>query len=124
MENNNENQVNIELTEEIYNKMEKGQLEHKDDNEILTLKKFPMFVKLLGLEKKEMDINGIKLMIDEIQDNNSDKGDKASVNNSDSEHEFMDLEVQGVCINKNNNNALVVKNVETSTALVVKNNSL
>ena len=115
---------NIELTEEIYNKMEKGQLEHKDDNEILTLKKFPMFVKLLGLEKKEMDINGIKLMIDEIQDNNSDKGDKASVNNSDSEHEFMDLEVQGVCINKNNNNALVVKNVETSTALVVKNNSL
>jgi hypothetical protein len=115
---------NIELTEEIYNKMEKGQLEHKENNEILTLKKFPMFVKLLGLEKKELDINGIKLMIDEIQDNDSDKGDKASVNNSDSEHEFMDLEVQGVCINKNNNNnnnnALVVKNVETSTALVVK----
>ena len=118
---------NIELTEEIYNKMEKGQLEHKENNEnneILTLKKFPMFVKLLGLEKKELDINGIKLMIDEIQDNDSDKGDKVSVNNSDSEHEFMDLEVQGICINKNNNNALVVKNVETSTALVVKNNSL
>jgi len=109
---------NIELTEEIYNKMEKGQLEHKENNEILTLKKFPMFVKLLGLEKKELDINGIKLMIDEIQENESDKGDKASVNNSDSEHEFMDLEVQGVCMN--NNNALVVKNVETSTALVVK----
>jgi len=84
-----------------------------------------MFVKLLGLEKKEFDINGIKLMIDEIQDNESDKGDKASVNNSDSEHEFMDLEVQGVCINaNNNNNALVVKGVgiENSTALVVKNN--
>ena len=107
--------------------MEKGQLEHKVNNEILTLKKFPMFVKLLGLEKKELDINGIKLMIDEIQDNESDKGDKTSVNNSDSEHEFMDLEVQGICINannSNNNNALVVKNVETSTALVVKNNSL
>jgi hypothetical protein len=61
-------------------------------------------------------------MIDEIQDNESDKGDKTSVNNSDSEHEFMDLEVQGICINANNsnNNALVVKNVETSTALVVK----
>ena len=117
---------NIELTEEIYNKMEKGQLENidkKHDDEILTLKKFPMFVKLLGLEKKELDINGIKLMIDEIQENESDKGDKASVNNSDSEHEFMDLEVQGICMN-NNNNALVVKNVETSTALVVKNNSL
>jgi hypothetical protein len=118
---------NIELTEEIYNKMEKGQLENidkKHDDDILTLKKFPMFVKLLGLEKKELDINGIKLMIDEIQDNESDKGDKASVNNSDSEHEFMDLEVQGVCINANNNNALVVKGVgiETSTALVVKNN--
>jgi hypothetical protein len=103
---------NIELTEEIYNKMEKGQLENidkKHDDEILTLKKFPMFVKLLGLEKKELDINGIKLMIDEIQENESDKGDKASVNNSDSEHEFMDLEVQGICMN-NNNNALVVKN--------------
>ena len=48
-------------------------------------------------------------MIDEIQENESDKGDKASVNNSDSEHEFMDLEVQGICMN-NNNNALVVKN--------------
>jgi len=115
---------NIELTEEIYNKMEKGQLENKDnnDNDILTLKKFPMFVKLLGLEKKELDINGIKLMIDEIQDNDSDKGDKASINNSDSEHEFMDLEVQGIC--NSDSNSLVIKGVgiETSTALVVKNN--
>jgi hypothetical protein len=114
---------NIELTEEIYNKMERGQLENidkKHDGDILTLKKFPMFVKLLGLEKKDIDINGIKLMIDEIQDNESDKGDKVSVNNSDSEHEFMDLEVQGVC--NANNNALVVKGVgiETSTSLVVK----
>jgi hypothetical protein len=31
----------------------------------------------------------------------------------------MDLEVQGVC---NNNSALVVKNVETSNAVVIKNN--
>lgn len=64
-------------------------------------------------------------MIDEIQENESDKGDKVSANNSDSEHEFMDLEVQGVVYNNTNNkknDALVVKNVETSTAIVVKNN--
>jgi hypothetical protein len=109
---------NIELTEEIYNKMEKGQpdyKENKENNEILTLKKFPMFVKLLGLEKKELDINGIKLTIDEIQDNKSVNGDKTSVINSDSEHEFMDLEVQGICITptgkKNNNNNDLVETI-------------
>jgi hypothetical protein len=84
---------NIELTEDLYNKLERGEI--KNDKEIITLKKFPMFVKLFGFEKK--DIDGIKMMIDEIQEPETDNGDKTSVNNSDSEHEFMDLEVQGVC---------------------------
>jgi hypothetical protein len=108
---------NIELTEDIYNKLERGELK-KQDKEIITLKKFPKLVKLLGLEKKDIDINGIKMMIDEIQDHISDNGDKMSVNNSDSEHEFMDLEVQGV------SNALVIyPNTNTSLSLV-KNNSI
>ena len=34
---------------------------------------------------------------DEINENLSINGDNSSINNSDSEHEFMDLEVQGVC---------------------------
>lgn len=119
---------NIELTEELYNKLERGELKH--DKEILTLKKFPMFVKLFGLEKKDIDINGIKMMIDEIQEHDSDNGDKTSVNNSDSEHEFMDLEVQGVSINNKNNNSnmLVIKDngiiEDNNNILVIKNNSL
>jgi hypothetical protein len=57
-------------------------------------------------------------MIDEIQEHGSDNGDKMSANNSDSEHEFMDLEVQGV------SNALVIyPNTNTSLSLV-KNNSI
>ena len=58
-------------------------------------------------------------MSDSDNYDDSDNDEKASVHNSDSEHEFMDLEVQGVC---NNNSALVVKNIETSNTLVVKNN--
>ena len=112
---------NIELTEDIYNKLESGELK-KQDKEIITLKKFPKLVKLFGLEKKDIDINGIKMMIDEIQEHTSDNGDKMSANNSDSEHEFMDLEVQGV------SNALVVKDTNKDTnntnLALVKNNSI
>jgi len=109
---------NIELTEDLYNKVEKGEIKREKENEILTLKKFPMFVKLLGLEKKDLDIQNIKVAFDEINNIDSDNEEKNSVHNSDSEHEFMDLEVEGVC----NNNTVVVKNIETSTALVVKKN--
>ena len=42
---------------------------------------------------------------DEINNIDSDNEEKTSVHNSDSEHEFMDLEVECVC----NNNTLVVK---------------
>lgn len=112
---------NIELTEDIYNKLESGELK-KQDKEIITLKKFPKLVKLFGLEKKDIDINGIKMMIDEIQEHTSDNGDKMSANNSDSEHEFMDLEVQGV------SNTLVVKDTNkdanNTNLAVVKNNSI
>jgi hypothetical protein len=118
---------NIDLTEDLYNRVEKGEMkrekeekEKEKENEILTLKKFPMFVKLLGLEKKELDIQNIKVAFDEMYNIDSDNEEKASVHNSDSEHEFMDLEVQGVL--NNNNTALVVKNVETSNAPLVKNN--
>jgi hypothetical protein len=114
---------NIELTEDLYNKVERGEMKReKEENEILTLKRFPMFVKLLGLEKKELDIQNIKVAFNEINNIDSDNEDKASVHNSDSEHEFMDLEVQGVW--NSNNNALVVKNVETNNAStpVVKKN--
>jgi hypothetical protein len=116
---------NIDLTEDLYNRVEKGEInreKEEKENEILTLKKFPMFIKLLGLEKKGVDIQNIKVAFDEINNIDSDNEEKASVHNSDSEHEFMDLEVQGVWNNNNNNSALVVKNVETSNALVIKNN--
>jgi hypothetical protein len=86
---------NIELTEEIYNKMELGKMNEKRDT--FTLKKKPMFIKLFGFEKKEIDIDDVKLRIDEINENGSINGDKSSIHNSDSDHEFMDLEVQGVC---------------------------
>ena len=89
---------NIELTEEIYNKMELGKMnEIHNKKGTFTLKKQPMFIKLFGYEKKEIDINDVKLRIDEINENLSINGDNSSINNSDSEHEFMDLEVQGVC---------------------------
>lgn len=95
---------NIDLTEDLYNKVERGEMQReKEEKEILTLKRFPMFVKLLGLEKKELDIQDIKVAFNEINNIDSDNEDKVSVHNSDSEHEFMDLEVQGVC------NAVVVK---------------
>ena len=62
------------------------------------------------------------MMIDEIQEHTSDNGDKMSANNSDSDHEFMDLEVQGV------SNALVVKDTNKDTnntnLALVKNNSI
>ena len=88
---------NIELTEDLYNKVEKGEMQREKENEIITLKRFPMFIKLFGLEKKELDIQNIKVAFNEINNNDSDNEDKTSVHNSDSEHEFMDLEVQGIC---------------------------
>ena len=39
----------------------------------------------------------VKAIWIEINENLSINGDNSSINNSDSEHEFMDLEVQGVC---------------------------
>jgi hypothetical protein len=94
---------NIDLTEELYNKVERGELNNKEESYIV--KNMPNFFKLFGLDKKDYDVNNLKLSFDEISEINLDNEDTKSVHNSDSDHEFMDLEVQGVC----SNNALVVK---------------
>jgi len=112
---------NIELTEELCNKIERGENNRREETFIL--KKIPNFFKLFGLDKKDLDIHDIKLSLDEILENGSDTGRAPSVHNSDSDHEFMDLEVQGICSNYDNN-ALVVKPnniiIDISNDLVIK----
>lgn len=85
---------NIDITEELFNKIERGEINHKES---YIIKNMPNFFKLFGLEKKEYDINNLKLSFDEINEINLDNDDVKSAHNSDSDHEFMDLEVKGVC---------------------------
>lgn len=82
---------NITLTEQLYDKMEKGVI---NNEKRLTLKKVPNIIKLMGLNKTDKDyIEHIKLSIDDIGLFDSDNEDTKMCNNSDSDHSLMDFDV-------------------------------
>jgi len=97
---------NIDLTEELYQKLEAGEFnKEKDIDQVFTLKKIPNFFKLFGMERKDHDIEYIKMASNTIRENDSDNDDKGSMNN-DSEHAFMDLDIQSC---NDNNIELILK---------------
>jgi len=82
---------NIALTEDLYNKLEKGEIiENKNKNGIMTLNKFPNVIKLFETPKKP-DIQNIKLEINEINEIDSD--DEKRSKGSNSSGSLMDLDV-------------------------------
>jgi hypothetical protein len=89
---------NISLTEKLYEKMEKGEVNNSDSEDesrgLFILKKIPQVIKLFGAHhKKELNINNIKLLVNEITEFDSDNEDKKSRNNSDSDDSLMDFDV-------------------------------
>jgi len=89
----------INLTEQMYNKLENGELytgknTSEDINEkkqMITLKRFPNIIKLFEV-KPQLNMQNIKIMVEEIHD--SDYDDKRS-KHSDSSHSLMDFDVVG-----------------------------
>ena len=82
---------NILITEKLYDKMEKGELnENKSKNKgssenILTLKKFPNVVELFGLNGEKPNFSNIKLSIEELSklgDNEDIKSIRSDSSNS------------------------------------------
>ena len=79
---------NVSLIEKIYDKLEKGQLNNKNNksdqnensgmNSIFTLKKMPHIVELFGTSNDKPNFDHIKLSIDEIKDNDIDNEDRKS----------------------------------------------
>ena len=79
---------NVNLIEKIYDKLEKGQLNDKNNksdknensgmNSIFTLKKMPHIVELFGTTNDKPNFDHIKLSIDEIKDNDIDNEDRKS----------------------------------------------
>jgi hypothetical protein len=82
---------NIELTSHLYDKMEKGELNKVEENNIFTLKKMPNIFKLLGTDNKT-EVNNIKLQIEKMVENDSDFEDKKSIR-SNSSNSLMDFDV-------------------------------
>ena len=82
---------NIEITSQLYDKMEKGEVdkEHKDSK--FSLKKMPIIFKLLGNDNKA-EINNIKLQINEMVEKDSDIEEKKSIR-SNSSNSLMDFDV-------------------------------
>lgn len=110
---------NIDLTEELYQKLEAGEFnKEKDIEEIFTLKKIPNFFKLFGMEKKDHDIEYIKMASNKIRENDSDD-EKGSIHN-DSEHAFMDLDIQGC---NDNNMELILKSIGSIKNNIITNNN-
>ncbi len=107
---------NIDLTEELYQKLEAGEFnKDKDIDQVFTLKKIPNFFKLFGMERKDRDIEYIKMASNTICENDSDNDDKGSMNN-DSDHTFMDLDIQSC---NDNNIELILKSFAS-----MKNNNI
>jgi hypothetical protein len=83
---------NICLTEQLYDKLESGELKKEDLKEkTITLKKFPNIIKLFE-SKPKLDINNIKLMAEEINDSDNDEKKSKHSNSSNS---LMDFDVVG-----------------------------
>lgn len=97
---------NTNLIEQLYDKLEKGELQEVDKNSIFTLKKFPNVIKLFGIsdKNKKQFVNNIQSQVDKITDIETDNDEKKSIK-SDSSNSLTDFDV--VCesniINKFNN---------------------
>ena len=110
---------NIDLTEELYQKLEAGEFnKEKDIEEIFTLKKIPNFFKLFGMERRDRDIEHIKMASNTIRENDSDD-EKGSIYN-DSEHAFMDLDIQGC---NDNNMELILRSFGSIKNNIIANNN-
>jgi hypothetical protein len=81
---------NIALTEDLYDKLEKGEIIEKKNSITMTLNKFPNVVKLFETPKKP-DIQNIKLEINDINEMDSD--DEKRSKRSNSSGSLMDLDV-------------------------------
>lgn len=66
---------NVILIEKLYDKLEKGELNHKNKQEssTLTLKKIPNIVKLFGIKNEKPNFDNIMLSIDDIKEIDSDE---------------------------------------------------
>ena len=82
---------NIEITSQLYDKMEKGEINKEPNNYGLTLKKVPNIFKLLGNDNKT-EINNIKLQIEDMVERDSDAEEKGSIR-SNSSNSLMDFDV-------------------------------
>ena len=85
---------NSTLIGQIYDKLEKGEFNHKVEekqNTIFTLKKFPTVIKLFGNNLKPL-MNSINLNMNEVTDFDSDNDEKKS-KKSDSSNSLLDFDV-------------------------------
>ena len=80
---------NIEFTDKLFDKIEKGENEHSKNENAINLNKFPYVFKLFTEDK---NINNIKLKAEELG-NYEDNEDMRSVNNSDSSNSLIDGDV-------------------------------
>jgi hypothetical protein len=93
---------NIDITERLYDKLEKGEInisktmkkkELQLDNPI-TLKKFPNIVKIFGKTEDKPNFQNIKLIIDEIKEMDSDNEEKCSKRSDSSNSLDLDIECE------------------------------
>ena len=88
---------NISMTKEIYDKIERGECNKKENNECyFTLKKIPNVIQLFGsmintnkINTNKINANKIKIPINEIDSDNEEKRSKKS----DSSNSLMDFDV-------------------------------
>ena len=95
---------NIEFTDQLYDKMEKG--ENVENIASFSLNKVPNIVKLFT-GKEDNNIHNIKLKAEELC-NFDENEEKRSLNHSDSSNSLMDFDV--ICDNEHEN---IVENDET-----------
>jgi len=83
---------NINITERLYDKLEKGEIKKSDIH--MTLKKMPNIVKIFGKSEGKPDFDNIKLNIDEIGNFNSDNEEKYSKRSDSSNSLDFDIECE------------------------------
>jgi len=90
---------NISITEKLYEKMEKGELNNNLENgkeitkeKSLTLKKLPKIIKIFGFNNEKSDFQNIKLNIKDIKDYDSENEEIIS-KKSDSSNS-IDIEIE------------------------------
>ena len=105
---------NGELIENLYDKLEKGELNHirKEENGFfLNLKKIPKVIKLFGYNNNNKDLDNIQLKVDEIKEDDLEDDlevEEIISKKSDSSNSLMDFDV--VCDEKNEFCEMIKKN--------------